>query len=1030
MKTFLPFLVLLIFLGFWAPSMAQQSDPFAPKTKTRTAPVQQPVEQLIDGRRQAPGPRAAQFFSPLASPAPVPAAPGHRVEVLSRDAQGLPTAWLSEGSPAATRDRQRPEAAQAAAVAYLAEVKSMLQLDDPQSEMVPGPVTTDALGHTHVRLTQTFAGYPVYGAEMAVHFRPGGQIFCQGHLQPTPLLAEPVPTFDEAQAVAAALADLQTRTTVRPWTAAERQYYDYQAPEATLVVYRTPGYLRQTRLAWLLEVRPNFVEHWHYFVDATDGRILHSFDHTCSFGPRATVANDLDGQSRPLQVFDGPNNRSYLIDASKPMYTGPTNQLPALDDGIILTMDMGNNSTQNGQYSEITSANNSWPATAVSAHYHAGLVYDYFSQTFNYNSFNGQGADLISFINVADENGSGLDNAFWNGQFMFYGNGNVAFTRSLAAALDVSAHEMSHGVIQETANLIYENQSGALNESFADVFAVLVDRDDWQLAETVANPQVFSTGAMRDMANPNNGGTSLNQNGYQPQHMSELYTGTEDNGGVHINSGIPNRAFYLFATATSRSIAEQVYFRALSQYLTRSSEFADCRIAVLQAAADLHGAGSSVVNAAANAFDQVGILGTGGNPNPGTGNQQDLPINPGQDFIVSQDINPADPTQLYISSTTGTNYQPLSNTEPQTRVSLTDNGSWGYFVGTDKHIYELAMNPNNSQETGLSNNPEWDNVAISKDGRRMAAVSTSIDTSIFVFDFSGPTVRAVKYRLYNPTTANGGINGGGVLYADAISWDFSGEFVMYDAFNRVNGTFGNNIEYWDIGFLRAWDNGTNDFGDGQIFKLFSNLDQGVSAGNAEFSKNSPYIIAFDYINSLTGTIEIVGANLETGETGSIFTQAELGYPSFSKLDDQLLFNASTTAGDQIVASIPLANNKIQAGGQAAGLIPDARLGVWYATGNRNLSVSNALPLTVETLRVAPNPFSGRLTWEMELNQPQQVSVALYDLRGQRIHDLLAAQELPSGPQALSWELVELPAGMYLLRTQVAGQVTTAKVVKQ
>jgi Zn-dependent metalloprotease len=94
-------------------------------------------------------------------------------------------------------------------------------------------------------------------------------------------------------------------------------------------------------------------------------------------------------------------------------------------------------------------------------------------------------------INVADDDGSSMGNAFWNGQAMFYGNGDGAF-QPLARGLDVAGHEMSHGVIQSTANLEYQGESGALNESFADVFGVLIDRDDWKIGEDVVKASSIS----------------------------------------------------------------------------------------------------------------------------------------------------------------------------------------------------------------------------------------------------------------------------------------------------------------------------------------------------------------------------------------------------------------------------------------------------------------------------------------------------------------------------------------------------------
>ena len=240
---------------------------------------------------------------------------------------------------------------------------------------------------------------------------------------------------------------------------------------------------------------------------------------------------------------------------------------------MIWTID-GNGGTPARQSSfnplHVTSTNNTWgDRRAVSAHFNGEEAYNYFRATHNRNSVNAQGGNITSFYNIAEEDGSDMDNAFWNGAHIYYGNGAQAFTSSLAKSLDVAGHEMSHGVVQTTANLRYQGESGALNESFADVFAAMIDRDDWQIGEDIVNPQIFRSGALRDLSDPRNGGNSLNDNGYQPDHYDIRFTGSQDNGGVHINSGIPNRAFFLFATnsAVGKDRAEQVFYRALDNYL-------------------------------------------------------------------------------------------------------------------------------------------------------------------------------------------------------------------------------------------------------------------------------------------------------------------------------------------------------------------------------------------------------------------------------------------------------------------------------
>jgi bacillolysin len=172
---------------------------------------------------------------------------------------------------------------------------------------------------------------------------------------------------------------------------------------------------------------------------------------------------------------------------------------------------------------------------------------------------------------------------------MYYGNGREAFSHSLAASLDVAAHELSHGVIQYTANLTYQNESGALNESFADIFAILIERKNYAIGEDVVNTSVFPSGVLRSLSNPNNGGTRLGDPGWQPSSVSQQYFGSEDEGGVHINSGIPNHAFYLFSSDSrvGVNVAEAAYFKALRDYLTASSNFKALRRAIGQSIVDL-----------------------------------------------------------------------------------------------------------------------------------------------------------------------------------------------------------------------------------------------------------------------------------------------------------------------------------------------------------------------------------------------------------------------------------------------------------
>ena len=954
------------------------------------------------------------------------------VDVRAYSEEGVPIFLRMKNQLGSRAAISTPQAALIAATTQLQAVKSLIKLENPSDELTVKSFHTDDLGITHIKMAQHWQQIPVYGAEIFVHIKPGDEVIINGRFKPSPVLKNIHPTLSKEAATALALTDVADHSPVVELSQGEKDILRYNGPETELVIYTTPGYIRRQRLAWHITLRPNFIKRWEYFIDAENGEILHAYDHTCSIGPVTANGQDLNGVNRTVGTFDL-GNGFVLLDASKDMYTGPTNTGPSDGDGFILTADLNNTTLRNPKYNEITSSNNTWTATAISAHYNAGVAYDYFRNTHNHQSINGSGGDVISFINVADDDGGGLDNAFWNGSAMFYGSGRTAFT-SLAGGLDVGGHEMGHGVIQALANLEYQGQSGALNESFADIFGVMIDRDDWALGEDIIpNTNVFPTGKMRDMADPHNGhpagSNPLNVNGYQPAHMNEIFNGSQDNGGVHINSGIPNKAFYLYATATSKDIAEQVFFRALRDYLTRSSKFIDCRLAVIQAAEDLYGAGSAQVSAAQNAFSQVGIgNGSGSAPPPV------LPTNPGQDFIVSTDINTNDPNTLYISNPdpNNPNFQALSQTDHLQKISVLDDGSEGVFVGADHDMYALLMNPANTQETKLTDDQFWDNVAVSPDGSKLAAVSVNIDTAIYVYSFEQQ--QWGKYRLYSPTTAQG-LSVSDVLYADAITWDLSGQYILFDAFNRISAFTGDDIEYWDVGLLRAWDNNSNDFGDGVITQIFTNLGEGVSIANAVFAKNSPNIIAFDYFNETDGEFTLLGANLETGDVGTIFNNVSgvLGYPSYSTDDGQIIFNAQTTNGDDIVASLDLAADKIRPanGANAIVMVPAAKWGVWYGTGSRDINIGFEDEWEDGvSAQVFPNPFRDEIHLDLELPRSSSIEVAMFDLAGRKLSTLMRAEKHTAGNHQFQLETGTLPAGVYMLRVRVDQQLRTIRLIKQ
>lgn len=265
-------------------------------------------------------------------------------------------------------------------------------------------------------------------------------------------------------------------------------------------------------------------------------------------------------------------------------------------------------------------------AAADEAYDGLGATWELFATAYGRNSLDGRGLPLLATVHY----GRDYDNAFWDGTQMVFGDGDGQYFRRFTASLDVIGHELTHGVTELTAGLTYRGQSGALNESVSDVFGSLVrqrllgqraDEADWLIGADLFTDTVQGV-ALRSMAEP---GTAYDDpvlgKDPQPAHMDDYVDTTDDNGGVHINSGIPNRAFFLAATAVGGHAWETVG-RTWYAVLTGPGISADCDFVTfagltVAAARDEHGDGSPAVQAVQSAWEQVGVLRSAAPGEPG-----------------------------------------------------------------------------------------------------------------------------------------------------------------------------------------------------------------------------------------------------------------------------------------------------------------------------------------------------------------------------------------------------------------------------
>ncbi len=244
-----------------------------------------------------------------------------------------------------------------------------------------------------------------------------------------------------------------------------------------------------------------------------------------------------------------------------------------------------------------------------------GDTYRFYWEVLTRDSIDDAGLPLLGEVHF----GRAYDNAFWDGERMIFGDGDGRLFTGFTSALEVIGHELTHGVTGSTINLLYTGQSGALNESISDVFGSLVKQyklgqtagqADWLIGDGILGPSMHGV-ALRSMKAP---GTAYDGDS-QPAGMSQYVSTTEDNGGVHTNSGIPNRAFYLVATAIGGNAWERAgriwYQVSASRAVPQDAQFHTYAQATLAAAAHLYGASSTEAKAVADAWGEVGVLTAG-----------------------------------------------------------------------------------------------------------------------------------------------------------------------------------------------------------------------------------------------------------------------------------------------------------------------------------------------------------------------------------------------------------------------------------
>lgn len=481
----------------------------------------------------------------------------------------------------------------------------------------------DQIGFTHHRYQQLYKGITVETGEFILHEKGNAILHANGEFL-SEIEVDIIPTITKSDAIQ--IAKNEIGALKYKWELTTEENWHKQAtsnPKATLfpkpelVIIKNPDSESKQKylLCWKMDIYAHEPMSRNYvYVNAHAGGLVKKINRICEFVSTGTALTKYSGWQTIKTDSLGPTS-FRLRD-----YSHASN---------IITYDM-NKGTNYGAAVDFTDDNNVWDSltnqdnAAYDAHHGAMATYEYYLSKHGRNSYNNAGAQLVSYIHYSNN----YNNAFWNGSVMTYGDGN-GITFSPLTTVDVCGHELTHGVTEFSSNLIYSYESGALNESFSDIFGTCVDfyafpgTANWLIGEQCYTPAT-SGDALRFMNNPN---AASDPDTYLGTFW---YTGTGDNGGVHINSGVQNFWFYLLTqggtgtndfgfnynvTGLGIDTAALIAYRNNNFYLTSGSQYSDARRYSLQAAVDLYGPCSNAQLQTKNAWDAVGVNGPF-NPNP------------------------------------------------------------------------------------------------------------------------------------------------------------------------------------------------------------------------------------------------------------------------------------------------------------------------------------------------------------------------------------------------------------------------------
>ena len=757
---------------------------------------------------------------------------------------------------------------------FFDENKALLRLNEPAKELALSKSEVMNDGTKVLRFQQTYGGLEVWPAQLLTNVAADGRLTVMtGAYVPTPEGLDTQATVAAVEAAKVAWAHIGL-----PPPAAR--------PEPVLKIYAENGAAKELAYEVMVEggMRDSQV-----FVSAKTGRVLASISKICT-GVAVTGSGVGLTSTTPLPLnLWQEGSLYYAIDTTKPMYNAATGE------GLIVVYNMNEQPNRQAAFTANSASRYGFSdPEASSALYNLGKTYDFYKNQLGRNSYDNNGSTLYGVVRYVEAQGVSYENAHWDQSLhvMMFGSAD-----KYAGALDIIGHEVTHGVVQYSAGLVYRNAAGALNESFADIFG---EGTEWAAQSSVSDWKIGTAmrTIMRDMKDP--ASIVIYAGRRYPASMSDYISPDDpflrnypqqDAGGVHFNSSIPNHAFYLLVEGLpgggiGRSKAHQIFYRTLTTKLSKNSDFQDLRTGAVLSAQELYGVGSTEVTKVKAAFDAVEIY----EPQVAvsTGTEAYTPVSGVDNFLY------LDPSGGYYYLArheaaidgAGFNWVSTYAASSATRPSVTGNGTAVAFVTSDYRCAIASTSSTMGSQQSVSGTAgSYNSLALSPMGDKFACILRNPGTGVAestLYLYNLATDIAEEIPLSVPQID--GASTTSFTAVDEIDFSPDGTLVCFDGYSSTTLSDGKVLSGWSIYLLNLRTKA--------IYALVR-PPAGWAISRPSFSRTGTCRIAFEALNA--GYRYIAAWDLTTGVIGEVRKYTDTGikaYPRFFAADDYIAYTGA------------------------------------------------------------------------------------------------------------------------------------------